>query len=56
MFGGGEALIGALLVILVVFLVIRVAVLWYWKIDVIVKTLEDIRSELKKLPKAEGFK
>lgn len=33
--------------ILLIFTVIRVLVLWYWRVDDIVSLLEEIRDELK---------
>lgn len=40
-------------VIIVVFLISRVFVLWYWKIDKVVKLLEEIVDHLKSKPKEE---
>lgn len=37
----------------VIFLIFRALVLWYWKIDKIVKLLEEIVSHLKSKPKEE---
>jgi len=41
-------------IVVVVFLIFRALVLWYWKIDKIVKLLEEIIDNLKSKPKEEG--
>jgi len=39
----------ALFIIIIVFLVLRSVVLWYWKIDHVVSTLDEINRSLKLL-------
>ena len=41
----------SLVILIVIFLVFRDLVCWYWKINYQVKLLEEIRNELKKLNK-----
>jgi predicted tellurium resistance membrane protein TerC len=40
-------------ILIAIFLIFRVVVLWYWKIDKIVKLLEEIVGNLKGKPKEE---
>lgn len=44
-----STLIGAVVFLLVVFLILRVFMLWYWKINIMVEKLESISSDLKQI-------
>lgn len=42
-----------IVVVIVLFLIFRAIILWYWKINKIVKLLEEIANNLKKKSKEE---
>ena len=48
----GRGLIG-LVIILVVFLILRIFALWYWRVNEIVDLLKEIRNNTKKEQKEE---
>jgi hypothetical protein len=47
--------IAALFITIVVFLIFRFVVLWYWKINVAIDLLKSIDEKLDRLPRSSGF-